>query len=260
MKPESPSVPEQERPTARPGISRKALAWVGALAAIAGTAENVEAGPKNSKSKKEVVEKFTYTGEGIGIERAEDLVVYKEVIKELPDGKVVTVYEGEHIGMGDKASADVLQERVLDVHVMNDPDPKVKGDERWTECQVKYRKVRDEKFGEIEATGFACFDSAFHREASGLHMESPVGAFAFFGPGDKEYDEVGAQPKTREDQTLYELNNLYWAVKGLKETGMDQSDLAQYLTQQFRAKIGEALSHEKTHPVNENVVEELLKE
>ncbi|WKZ29608.1 MAG: hypothetical protein QY323_02655 [Patescibacteria group bacterium] len=254
---ESPSERKEERSAARPGISRKALVWVGALAAFAGGAENAEAGPKNSKSK-EVVEKFAYTGTMTGIERAEDLVVDNEMVKELSDGKVVTVYEGEHIGTGDKESANVLRERVLDVHVMDDPDPKVKGDERWAECQVKYRKVRDDKFGEVEVTGFACLDSAGHRDASGLHMESPVGTIAFFEPHDKEYDTVGAQPKTKADRTLYELNNLYWAVKGLKETGMDQSDLAQYLNKQFRVKVGEALSHEKTHPVNEDVVEEFM--
>lgn len=255
---ESPSAREQERSAARPGISRKALAWVGALAAIAGAAENAEAGPKSKSKGKEVAEKFAYTGTMTGIERAEDLVVYSETKKELPDGKVVTVYEGEHIGTGDKASVNVLQERVLDVHVMDDPDPKVKGDERWMECQIVFTKKRDEKLGEVKAYIHACLDSATFKTGSGLYLESPAGAFESFGPKDAEHAEAGARPKTGADVTLRDLNNLYWAMKGLKETGMDKSDLAHYLAEQFRAKVAEAQSHEKTHPIDEDVLKELL--
>lgn len=257
MRFESPSAPEQkspEHPRAKAGL--KALLWMGALLSVTGAMEHgAEAGPHHKskkQEKKEKAEAFRYEGTLMTLPRAEDLDIEKEWRQEMPDGKVVTVYEGTNLLSAD----DVAEERVLDVHVMDDPDSNVKGDERWTECQVIIKTYVDKTLP--KDYGYLCLDSAGDRKASGLHMDSPVGAFDFNGPKDADWEKMGAAPKTAEDRTLYELNNLYWSMKGLKEVGADRSDAAQYLAKEFRGKVAEAQSNKKTKPIDESILKEVL--
>ncbi len=250
---ESPSGYEQKpvEPPIRARAGMKALVWMGALLSVAGVAETAEAKPQTAHEKKDVTP-FKYEGKMRELPRPDDLDIEKEWRKELPDGKIASVYEGTYLLPAD----DVAEERVLDVHVIDDGDANVQGDERWSECQVIIKTYVDKD--RPKDYGYLCLDSASDARASGLHMESPVGAFDAFGPGDVEWTKQGAAPKTKEDWTLYELNNLYWAMKGLKEAGIDQnSEAVAYLSKQFRAKIGEAQSHEKKKPINEGVLDEL---
>ncbi len=249
---ESPFPTEVERPEPpmRAKVGMKAIAWMGALMTLAGAAEHAEAGPKKGAEKKEATP-FKYEGTMRELPRRDDLDIEHVERKELPDGKVVTVYEGTHLLPDD----EVKEERVLDVHVRHDPDSKVRGDERWSECQIIVKTYNDAT--RAKDFGYLCLDSASDARASGVHMDSPVGAYDFYGPKDKEWNKKGAAPKTGDDWTLYELNNLYWAVKGLKETGEDQSDAAQYLAKEFRAKVAVAQSHEKRKPINQDVLDEL---
>ncbi|MFA5854438.1 MAG: hypothetical protein WC866_05155 [Patescibacteria group bacterium] len=249
---ESPATPEYVRPEpplrARAGM--KAIAWMGALVTLAGAAQHAEAAPKKTSEKKEVAQ-LRYEGTMRELPRRDDLDIEKMERKALPDGKVVTVYEGTHLLSDD----EVKEERVLDVHVFEDGDANVQGDDRWSECQIIVKTYNDAT--RAKDFGYLCLDSASDARASGVHMDSPVGAYDFYGPTDKEWNKKGAAPKTGDDWTLFELNNLYWAVKGLKETGMDQSDAAQYLAKEFRGKVATAQSHEKRKPINQDVLDEL---
>ena len=170
--------------------------------------------------------------------------------KELPDGKIASIYEGTHL----LPDAEVKEERVLDVHVLDDRNPDVKGDERCAECQVIVRTYNDAD--RPKEYGYLCLDSASDIRASGVHMDSPVCAFNFYGPQDDAYAAMGAFPKAEADMKLYELNNLYWALRGLKEAGADQGEAAVWLKEQFRLKASVARNNERTHPINEDVIEE----
>ncbi len=250
---ESTSGYEQKpvEPPIRAKAGVKALVWMGALLSVTSMAETAEAKPRTTHENHGIVP-FKYEGKMRELPRPDDLDIEKSWRKELPDGKIASVYEGTYLLPAD----DVAEERVLDVHVFDGGDVEAEGDERWAECQVIVKTYVDKN--RSKDYGYLCLDSASDARASGIHMDSPIGDFDSFGPGDVEWTKQGAAPKTEEDWTLYELNNLYWAMKGLKEAGVDQeSEAARYLSKQFRAKIGEAQSHEKKKPINEGVLEEL---